>query len=334
MSASVLVVGAGSWGTALAVVLANNGHNVQLLARDAEQASRLNSQHENQRYLPGIILPTTIQCRASLVDAEKNYQAIIIAVPCSAVRQVLAELKADSSMLPIICLACKGLEAETQMPGHQIVLDVLGQQQPVAILSGPSFAAETARGLPTAVTVAASDDSTASVISDLFHNNTFRIYTNTDLDGVAIAGAVKNVLAIAAGIADGLGFGANTRAALITRGLAEISRFGIALGGKPETFIGLSGLGDLLLTCTDDQSRNRRLGLALARGDSLQQARAQIGQAIEGTNTAAEVCVLAKRLGIDMPISEQVLAVIQQNVTPEDAVRALLTRDPKAEVDT
>jgi len=331
MPASILVAGAGSWGTSLAIVLARNGNDVYLWDHDSANMQLLKQARENHRYLPGFPLPTGITCLDDLSGFDQKIQMIVLAVPCHAVREALKRLSISIKGLPSICLVCKGLEPGTQLLCHEIVHAVLGDSHGVSILSGPSFAAEVAAELPTAVTVASTDANIASDVSLLFHNDNFRVYTNDDITGVAIAGAVKNVLAIAAGIADGLGFGANTRAALITRGLAEIMRLGVALGGRPETFMGLSGLGDLVLTCTDDQSRNRRLGLALAAGESLEAASQRIGQAIEGVKTVKEVCVLASRFDIDMPISAEVLKVINNDCSPQAAVKNLLSRDPKPE---
>ncbi len=331
MTQAVLVAGAGSWGTALALVLAGNGRHVTLWGHDRAHIEQLASTRENLRYLPGHRLPESINCIADPPGPEQGFEALVMAVPCHAVREVLTQLVEAGLSLPPVCLVCKGLEPGTQLPCHEIVTDVLGETHPVSILSGPSFAGEVAAGLPTAVTVASARDDVAAAHAGLFHNESFRIYTNDDIAGVALAGAIKNVLAIAAGVADGLGFGANTRAALITRGLAEIMRLGVAMGGRQETFMGLSGLGDLVLTCTDDQSRNRRLGLALAAGLGLDEASRQIGQAIEGAKTVREVCVLADRYAIDMPISTEVLKVIDQECSPREAVSNLLSRDPKPE---
>ncbi|MCG8324638.1 MAG: NAD(P)-dependent glycerol-3-phosphate dehydrogenase [Thiotrichales bacterium] len=331
MPATLLVAGAGSWGTALAIVLARNGHDIILWDHIDDHIRALEQTRENQQFLPGVTLPDNISCRADLGGCTEKLSGLIVAVPCHAVRQVLINARTALGSLPAVCLVCKGLEPGTHLLSHEIVSDELGPDQAVAILSGPSFAREVAAGLPTAVTVASTLADIASDFARLFHNDHFRIYTNDDVTGVAIAGAIKNVLAIGAGIADGLGFGANTRAALITRGLAEITRLGMAMGGKPDTFMGLSGLGDLVLTCTDDQSRNRRLGLALARGDSLESASQQIGQAIEGAKTAHEIGALAAKHGVEMPISAEVLNVITGVCTPQDAVQNLLSRDPRSE---
>jgi len=326
----VIVVGAGSWGTALAMVLARNGYAVYLCDSETEHIRKLQQQHINEQYLPGIKLPPSIQPVTELRKPLADTGDIVIAVPCCALVSVLNQLQGIKNKLNI-CLACKGIVSADEPLNHKTVSQILHENANTAILSGPSFATEVAKGLPTAVTIASDNTETAGHFSDLFHNEYFRIYTSEDIIGVQIGGALKNIMAIAAGIADGLGFGANTRTALITRGLAEITRLGVELGGRPETFMGLAGLGDLVLTCTDDQSRNRRLGLALAQGVSLQQAIDRIGQAIEGIHTTMEVIKLALRLSIEMPISEQVHGVLTGQTAPKTAVQNLLSRDPKKE---
>ena len=328
----VLVTGAGSWGTALAIMLARNNFHVFLWDIDIENIHTLQETRYNNRYLPGIELPEKISPITDFTDYLVDIEDVVIAVPCNGLRDVLQILAENGKYDLNICLVCKGLEEGTHSLNHQIVDECLDSKTKVAVLSGPSFANEVAHGLPTAVTIAAVDQNTAEHFAGYFHNDTFRIYTHDDIIGVQVGGAVKNVMAIAAGIADGLGFGANTRAALITRGLAEIMRLGVALGGRQETFMGLTGLGDLVLTCTDDQSRNRRLGLALAKGETLEQAQLKIGQAIEGSRTAAAVVALANQFAIEMPITEQVEKVLSGQTTPHEAVEALLSRDPKQEL--
>jgi glycerol-3-phosphate dehydrogenase (NAD(P)+) len=328
----VFVAGAGSWGTALAIVLARNDHAVYLWDIDSELIHSIKEKGQNERYLGDIFLSERIIPTTDFEKHLDDVQDLVIAVPCNGLRSVLNML-VDKDRTDInICIACKGLEQDTQLLNHQVVNDCLDDDSRTAVLSGPSFAAEVARGLPTAVAITSREKSTAEYFATLFHSEVFRIYTQDDIIGVEIGGAVKNVMAIATGIADGLGFGANTRAALITRGLVEIIRLGVALGGKPETFMGLTGLGDLVLTCTDDQSRNRRLGLALAEGNSLEYAQQQIGQEIEGAHTTGAVITLAKKLNIDMPITEQVQGVLEGKITPKDAVQILLARDPKEEL--
>jgi len=328
----VLVIGAGSWGTALAFVLARN--NVQVYLSDAftDHIHALKRDRCNNRHLPGIAFPENLEPVLELIPDQVQIEDIVIVVPCEALRVVLKQLKDSGLKQMRLCLASKGLEPTTLDLNHQIVDEVLGDVR-TAILSGPSFAGEVAAGQPTAVTIASSDLDTANRFSDLFNNETFRTYTHDDVIGVQVGGAIKNVMAIAAGIADGLGFGTNARAALITRGLMEIMRLGVAMGGRQETFMGLSGLGDLVLTCTDNQSRNRRFGLALAKGQSAEEARASIGQAVEGLRTADAVVKLAAHYNIEMPISTQVQRIILSEINARDAVHELLSRKPGAELE-
>lgn len=332
MKSKLLVAGAGSWGTALALVLARNGHHTYLWGRDPQHMDSLKQDGCNQRYLPQANFPPSLYPIIEFTDCPRDIDAIVLAVPCAGLRATLDKLQQYLGSDLKLCLSSKGMEAETHLLGHEVVEACLGSSVKTAVLSGPSFAKEVAADLPTAVTIASSDTDTANLFADYFRNDRFRTYTHDDIIGVEIGAAIKNVMAIAAGIADGLGYGANTRAALITRGLTEVMRLGVAMGARQETFMGLAGLGDLILTCTDDQSRNRRLGLHLAKGDSIQQAEKAIGQAIEGLRTANEACVLAERFGIEMPISEQVLKVINGDATPKEAVQNLLQREPKAEL--
>jgi len=328
----ILVLGAGSWGTALAILLARNGQSVRLWGHSPEHIRELQRTRCNSRYLPAVKLPDNLAPLGSMREGLDGYSEVLVAVPSKGLREVLRQLHGIPTRGLRLAWACKGLEPGTRKFPHQVVTEELGADLPTAVISGPTFAAEVAAGLPTAVTVASHDADYASALAARLHSGTFRAYTSSDVIGVEIGGAVKNVLAIAAGIADGLGFGANTRAALITRGLAEMMRLGTALGAQRETFMGLAGLGDLALTCTDDQSRNRRMGLALARGLGPEQAAAEIGQAVEGVKTAAEVVALAASVAVEMPISEQVAAVVGGTTLPEQAVEALLQRDPKVEL--
>lgn len=328
----LLVLGAGSWGTSLALVLARNGNTTWLWGRDSEQMKRLAVDRCNERFLPGVEFPETLIPISDLAVVDQDITNIVMAVPCSALRQALETVKSTFHNPLRICLSSKGLEPGSQLLGHEVVEQVFGDNAIVLVLSGPSFAKEVSAQLPTAVTIASNQLAVAEEFAGYFRNDHFRTYTHSDVIGVEIGGAVKNIMAIAAGIADGLGFGANTRAALITRGLAEILRLAMAMGAKQETFMGLAGLGDLVLTCTDDLSRNRRFGLALAKGQSVEQAEQDIGEAIEGINTAREVCLLANQFNVEMPISFQVLQVIEGNISPEQAVRNLLQREPKAEM--
>jgi len=329
---AICVLGAGSWGTALAILLSRNGARVQLWGHEAQVMEAMARAGENRGFLPGHPFPRGLSATADLDHALQDAEEVLVAVPSHAFRQVARRLARVVGPDMSISWASKGLEPGTGKLLHQIAEEEL-EHRPIAAISGPTFAREVAQGLPTAITVAATTREHGERVAGYLHGDYFRAYTSDDLIGVQVGGATKNVLAIAAGIADGLGFGANTRAALITRGLMELIRLGQALGGRQETFMGLAGLGDLALTCTDDQSRNRRLGLALARGLTKEQARAQIGQEIEGIGTAAEIDALAGRLDVDMPICEQTYRVLYGGVQPGDAVRALLERRQKPELD-
>ena len=325
-------MGAGSWGTALALVLARKGIHTYLYDADGPHIESLQRESCNSRHLPDFPFPEQLHPITEFLPLPESVEDIVIVVPCDALREVLTRLQAIDTSQISLCLACKGLEPNSLLLNNQVVAEILGNIS-VAILSGPSFAREVAAGLPTAVTIASTEPDTAVHFADRFHNDVFRVYTHDDVIGVQIGGAVKNVMAIAAGIADGLGYGANTRSALITRGLAEIMRLGAAMGGRQETFMGLTGLGDLVLTCTDDQSRNRRFGLALARGRTPEQARKEIGQVIEGLRTVDVVMELARAYHIDMPISEQVYKVVKGTTGVSEAVQSLLARERKMEND-
>jgi len=322
-SQPVLVQGAGSWGTALALILARNGHQVFLWDIDFDLIREIKLDRHNKKYLPGVKIPDNVLPIEKIEDTPIEVRKIISAVPCHALRSSLNFLRPLT--VESICVACKGLEPGTQKLSHKVIEDEI-QNCSIAILSGPSFATEVAAGLPTAITIAAKDTKFAQEFSNLFHTDHFRVYIDSDYIGVQIGGAVKNVMAIAAGISDGLGFGSNARSALITRGLVEITRLGLSMGAKRDTFMGLAGLGDLILTCTDNQSRNRRLGLLLAKGLSIEEARKEIGQEIEGLNTAKEVGILAKKNHVEMPISEQVNSVINSECTAKEAVSNLVSR--------
>ena len=328
---TIAVLGAGSWGTALAMLLGQNGHQVNLWSHNAEHANSMQQARENNRYLAGLTFPETLNISADLEKTLKNVNDILIVVPSHAFRQTLKTIKPFITNSHRIAWATKGLEADSCKLLHQVAREVLGDKISLAVISGPTFAKEVAQGLPGAVTVASGDQTLALDWAHLLHNNHFRAYTGRDVIGVELGGACKNVIAIAAGIADGMGFGANARAALIARALAEITRLGLSLGAKAETFTGLTGLGDLVLTCTDDQSRNRRTGIALGKGKDLDAVVKQIGQVVEGVATAKEVVALAKKQNIDMPITEQVYNVLYKNSSPEEAVNALFNRTIKKE---
>lgn len=317
------VLGAGAWGTALAAALAAR-HAVTLWARDATQADTIGRARENARYLPGIALPESLEVSAAW---PQRAHLLVVATPVAGLREVLPRCAGT----PLVWL-CKGFEAGTGFLPHQVVAEVLGARAACGALSGPSFALEVARGLPCALTLASNNAAFAGAAARIMHGGRLRVYHSTDLAGVEVGGAVKNVMAIAVGIADGLGLGHNARAALITRGLAEITRLGVALGGQAETFMGLAGAGDLILTATGDLSRNRQVGLALARGKPLATILGALGHVAEGVHSARETLRLARRHGVDMPITQAVVAVLEGRLTPPQAVERLLARDPKEEV--
>lgn len=325
----VAVLGAGSWGTALAILLANNGHPVRLWDHLPEQIEALRRDRVNARFLPDIPLPRALEPVADLEAAITGVDNILVVVPSHAFGDLLHRASPFIAPRQRLMWATKGLVAGRML--HEVAAEILGSERPVAAISGPSFAREVAARLPTAVTVASNSDTFAREVAGLLHNPHFRAYTSADLVGVALGGSVKNVLAVAAGIADGLGFGANGRSALITRGLAEMMRLGESLGAERDTFMGLAGVGDLVLTCTDNQSRNRRLGLALAKGVGQQQAMEEIGQVVEGVRTTREVWTLACAREVDMPITEQTYRVLYEDRLPREAVQALLIRDQKPE---
>jgi glycerol-3-phosphate dehydrogenase (NAD(P)+) len=328
------VLGAGSWGTALAMLLADNGHRVTLWAHHEAHAAAMAQSRSNERYLPGIPFPDKLEVSADLARAVRGADIVLVVVPSHAFRETLHKLRPLLKPGQKVAWGSKGLEPGSHKLLHQIAREELADDIPLAVVSGPTFAKEVARKLPGAVTVASADPDFAYQLAQALHNDDyFRAYTGSDIIGVELGGAVKNVLAIAAGTADGLGFGANARAALIARGLAEIMRLGTALGARHDTFIGLTGLGDLVLTCTDDQSRNRRLGLALGQGKSVEATVKEIGQVVEGINTCREVHELAREHDVDMPISEQVYLIIHQGHTPQEAVQALMERSIRPEID-
>lgn len=328
---SVVVIGAGSWGTALAILLARNGMQTWLWGRNAKQLSAMQQNRCNDTYLPGIRFPDNLKINSSLREVLPLAQHVLIVTPSSAFRATLREIRSHISIDTGILWATKGLEPDTGKLLHQLVEEEIGVEQKTAVLSGPTFAKEVAQGLPTAITVASFDATFSETVATMLHNETFRAYTSTDVIGVEVGGTVKNVLAIAAGIADGLNLGANTRAALITRGLVEVQRLGTQLGGQAETFMGLAGLGDLVLTCTDDQSRNRRVGKSLASGSSVSDILSSLGQVAEGVYAAQEVKLLADRVGVEMPIVEEVYRVIYQKKSPQQAVQDLFSRQIKPE---
>ncbi len=325
----IAILGAGSWGTALAIVLARNGQSVRLWGRD--ELVSIQSSRYNQRYLPGIYLPDLIEIAPDFSKAIEGVRDVLIAVPSEAFRSIIQTLHSLRPDHIRISWATKGLDDQKNQLLHEVVLETYSKTIPLAVLAGPSFAKEVAAGLPTAITLTSNDPAFANDLAACFHHRHFRVYKQDDLIGVQIAGAVKNCLAIATGISDGLGFGANARAALITRGLAEMTRLGLAMGGKQETFMGLAGVGDLVLTCTDDQSRNRRFGYAMGQGKKIEEAEQAIGQVVEGKRTAFKVLALAKHYSVAMPIIEQVCAVLQGRISSRESVEYLFSREPRHE---
>lgn len=322
----IAVLGAGAWGTALALNLAGEA-GVHLWTRNPEHAVAMALDGANARYLPGFPL-RELTVTADLAAAVSDADYLISAVPTSGFRDLLRQVRDTAS--PLVWL-CKGFETGTMKLPHQVVAEEWPGREDVAALSGPSFAQEVAAGQPAALTVAAVDGEFARQAAYDLHRSRLRLYSSHDLAGVEVGGAIKNVIAIAAGISDGLGFGLNARAALITRGLAEITRLGLRLGGRQETFMGLSGMGDLILTCTGDLSRNRRVGLRLAQGESLEGILRELGHVAEGVTTAREVSRLARQLGVEMPITDSVRGILDQELPPREAVAALLNRELKDE---
>ena len=330
--ARIAVLGAGSWGTALATLLARNGLRVRLWGRRDDALIRNGEALENPKYLPGIALPGNIEYTTDLAHALADADALLVVVPSHAFADTLDSVKALlPSSLKGLAWATKGFEPGSGDFLHEVADRVLGVELPKAVVTGPSFAKEVALGLPSAVTVHSDDDAFAQRIAKSLHGPNFRAYSGNDIRGAELGGAMKNVLAVATGICDGMQLGLNARAALITRGLNEMLRLNLCLGGRAETIIGLAGLGDLVLTCTGDLSRNRSLGLALGRGTALAEAIAQIGQVVESVLTADEVMLLAKRFELDLPISSRVHAVLHGQTTPADGLKSLLSRDQKPE---
>lgn len=323
------ILGAGAWGTALAASF-SPWHQTTLWARDHALAAAMRDARENARYLPDCPLPAELAVECDLQQACEHAELLVIATPLAGLRATLGAIRRHIDAGRPILWACKGLEAGSAKLPHQIVAEEF-DDVPCGALTGPSFADEVARGLPTAICLASRDADFARATAAALHHPRLRIYANGDVIGAEIGGAVKNVMAIAAGISDGMGFGLNARAALITRGLAEIARLGEALGARRETFMGLAGMGDLILTCTGDLSRNRRVGLALAQGRALDDILRDLGHIAEGVSTAREVAQLARRHGVDMPITRAVVSVLFEGLSAKTAVEALLARDPKLE---
>ena len=329
----VAVLGAGSWGTALAIQFARSGRPTRLWGRDPARLAAMAQDRRNDRYLAAGTFPRSLTLEPELAAALRGACDVLIAVPSHAFRTLLGAIAPLLAPEMRLAWATKGFELPSGLLPHQVAREVLGRQRAVAVLSGPTFAREVGAGLPTAMTIASSDAAFAKALAQDLSSAQFRAYTATDIVGVEVGGAVKNVLAVGAGLSDGLGFGANTRVALITRGLAEMMRLGVALGAQRDTFMGLAGLGDLVLTCTDDQSRNRRFGLELAAGKTPGQALEVIGQVVEGYPAAKALHAVAARAGVEMPLCEGVYRVLYEGVPARDAVRALMTRPIKSETD-
>ena len=327
----IAVLGAGSWGTALALQLERSGSHAILWGRDPSHVAQMASSRRNQRYLPDIELPAEVRLEADIHAAVSAADHVLLVTPSYAfaatIKSILEDLKPGQG----VAWAWKGFEPGSGRLLHQVAAELLPDNVPLAIVTGPSFAKEVAMNLPTAVTVAGPDESFTEAMAGALHGGRFRAYTSDDMIGAELGGAVKNVMAVATGICDGMSLGDNARAALITRGLAEMMRLGQALKARPETLMGLAGAGDLILTCTGDLSRNRQLGLLLGKGKTLEQALAEIGQVVEGVNSAAEVQRLALQHDINMPISEQVNGIIHKDWNPVEGVARLLAREQKAE---
>ena len=328
---SIAVLGAGSYGTSLAMVLARNNLNVTLWARNSKSIEEMAETRENRLYVPGIKLPNNIRVSANLKECVETHRDLLVVVPSHAFRPLIQTIKPFLSEEARLAWASKGLDPVSGMLLDSVVAEELEHALPCAVLSGPTFAKELALNLPTATTLAANDDPWLQDLTAYFHNENFRVYSSHDMTGVQLCGAVKNVIAVGAGLADGLGFGANARTALITRGIAELTRLGMACGGAQATFSGMAGLGDLVLTCTDDQSRNRRFGLALGRGESQEDAQKTIGQVVEAVRNTKEVYQLACKQNVEVPIIEQIYQVLYENKSPFEAAKQLMTRELKSE---
>lgn len=326
--AKISVIGAGSYGTALAICFARNGHETLLWGRDQQHIINMTTSRSNEKYLPGSKFPAALALSSDLAATIQASDNILVVVPSHVFGDMLKQIKPFLRPNAKVAWATKGLDPQSGSLLQDVARDILGKDISLAVLSGPTFAKEMAAGLPTAISLSSTDDTFVSELSDLLHcEKTFRVYSNNDFIGVQLGGAVKNVIAIGAGMADGIGFGANARTALITRGLVEMTRLGEALNAQPTTFMGMAGLGDLVLTCTDNQSRNRRFGLALGQGTSVEQAMKDIGQVVEGYRNTKEVYMLAERMNVEMPIVEQVYQVLYCGKDAKLAASDLLSRE-------
>lgn len=329
---NITVAGGGSWGTAMARLISNKGHKVSFYIRNIKVCKDIEKNKENSKYLPGAKFEKTISIYNNLKDSVKGAEIIVLAVPTSAIRSLLSPLKNFIDKDVIIVNLSKGIEVDTLDRISQVCKEIL-PENPFVALSGPSHAEEVGFDIPTTVVAASLDSHYANIIQEEFSTDTFRIYTNTDLIGVEIGGALKNIIALAAGISDGLGFGDNTKAALMTRGMYEMSKMGLALGANPHTFNGLTGMGDLIVTCTSMHSRNRRAGILIGQGKSIDQAIKEVGQVVEGIKTTKSCYELAKKYQIEMPISQSLYQVLYNNKDPKEAVNILMTRKKKEEIE-
>lgn len=329
---TVTVLGAGSYGTALAILLARNGNNVILWGHDADELAKYQHERKNQRFLPDIQFPKLLEIETHLEKAVRASAILLVVVPSHAFREVLTQIKPYLRSDSQLVWATKGLDPDTGCLLQDVARNTLGNKVPLAVIAGPTFAKEVAVGSPTAVTVASTDNQFLNQLQNLFHcSKSFRVYGSSDFIGVQLGGAVKNVIAIGAGLSDGMGFGANARTALITRGLAELMRLGTALGADPATFMGMAGLGDLVLTCTDNQSRNRRFGMLLGQNKTIKEAQGMIEQVVEGYRNTKEVWLLAQKYHVDMPIVEQIYQILYCKKDPKQAAADLLGRNKKNE---
>lgn len=333
MMEQLAILGAGSWGTALAVHLGQKGFRVRLWARNAKHVENLLRERENARYLPGVALNPNVEPTSKIEYALDSAEIVILSVPSNAIRSIVKNIKSLIKPGTILVNTAKGLEECTLLRLSQVMIEETENKQEIAVLSGPSHAEEVARFLPTAIVVAAKKRTVAERIQDLFMSSNLRVYTNPDICGVEIGGALKNVIALATGIADGLGYGDNTRAALMTRGLAEITRLGIRLGAEPLTFAGLAGIGDLIVTCNSMHSRNRRAGILLGQGKPLETVLSQMGMVVEGVKTTNAAMKLAQNLGVEMPITEEIYKVLYQGKDPQQCVKDLMGRQKTHEVE-
>lgn len=331
-TAPIAVLGAGSYGTALAIALARNGHQTYLWGHNPSKMAILAEERQNREFLPDVAFPESLQITSDIAAALGAVKDILIVVPSHVFADVLLQIKPFLRPDHRIMWATKGLERDTGRLLQEVVLQIVGENHPLAVLSGPTFAKELAQGMPTAISLAATDRQFADEMQQRIHcSKSFRVYLNDDMVGVQLGGAIKNVIAIGAGISDGMGFGANARTALITRGLAEISRLGASLGANPNTFMGMAGLGDLVLTCTDNQSRNRRFGLMLGQGRNAEEAIAEIGQVVEGFYNTKEAYLLAQKQGVEMPIVEQIYQMLFCGKHAAEVAKTLLGRERKGE---